>query len=89
LISVTRQWSPEPDEPRQETALTTPEVWRHPNWLETPNGDPARAFVLGALHALVENGTATWTTLEGGDVRLICPSGIVLHLGQNGVTRIR
>jgi hypothetical protein len=88
LISVTRQRSTEPGEPRQETALATPEAWRHPGWLETSNGDPARAFVLGALHALVRNGTATWTALEGGDVRLTCSSGIVLHLGQYGVTRL-
>ena len=51
--------------------------------------DPARAFVLGALHALVGNGTATWTALESGDVLLTCSSGIVLNLGKDGVTRIR
>jgi hypothetical protein len=89
LISVTRQRSPEPDEPSEETAVTISEAWRHPSWLDAPNGDSAREFVLGVLHALVRNGTATWTALESGDVRLTCSSGVVLHLGENGVTRIR
>lgn len=51
--------------------------------------DPARAVVIEALLALVEAGEAFWTVLESGDVRVDCASGIVLHLGERGLTRIR
>jgi hypothetical protein len=86
---VTRQRPTEPDKPKQETASTTPEGWRDSNGPNAVPDDPARAFVLGALHALVGNGTATWTALESGDVLLTCSSGIVLHLGKDGVTRVQ
>jgi len=51
--------------------------------------DPARAVVIEALLSLVEAGEAFWTVLESGDVRVDCASGIVLHLGERGLARIR
>jgi hypothetical protein len=86
---VTRQQPTEPDKPSQETAPITPEGSRDSSGPNAVPDDPARAFVLGAFHALVGSGTATWTALESGDVLLTCSWGIVLHLGKDGVTRIR
>jgi hypothetical protein len=59
-----------------------------PTWLTTPSSDPARAFVVDVLRALVDSGEAFWTILESGDVRVTFPSGVVLQLGEDGITRI-
>jgi hypothetical protein len=86
---VTRQSSPQPDERGGSIATVALETWRPPTWLDVPGDDPARAFVVGAVRALVDAGQATWAVLEGGDVRVTCSSGVVLHLTEDGVIRIR
>jgi hypothetical protein len=71
-----------------KTAITVPH-FRRPAWFDaTAEEDPARAVVMETLFALVEKGEAVWTVLESGNVRLDCISGVVLHLGEHGLTRL-
>jgi hypothetical protein len=86
---MTRHSLPEPEE-RSETATSTAlGAWEPPAWLTTPSNDPARALVVDVLRALAENGEVEWTILESGDVCVTHSSGLVLHLRENGITRIR
>lgn len=79
---------PSPPGAGSEAAITAP-CPKWPAWLDAMRDDPARAVVIEALLSLVEAGEAFWTVLESGDVRVDCVSGIVLHLGERGLARIR
>jgi hypothetical protein len=86
---VLKHLSPQPDERGGPTPTIVLENWQPPAWLHESGDDPARAIVMAMLRALADSGHALWTTLESGDVRLSCASGVVYHLTESGVTRIR
>jgi hypothetical protein len=79
----------QPEERGEPSTVGALETWRPPAWLDTPGEDAARAFVVDAVRALVDARLATWTVLEGGDVRVTCSSGVVFQLTEDGIIRIR
>jgi hypothetical protein len=85
---VTKPSPPQSDERSDTTTTVTLDSLQPPTWLTKSSNDPARALVVDVLRALVDSGEAGWTLLESGDVRITCLSGMVLHLGEDGVTRI-
>src|SRR6218665_3237819 len=48
----------------------------------------ARALVMAELRQIVEDGQASWHTLESGEIEMRFLNGALFHLGSTGIKRV-